>query len=337
MDHLNVLIERYGEPTSLSDDWASFHHGCEQEKKLGGGEYALLLYNRNSGWVTCKACGHHYRSRVGAGDALPKRTEQDLREDLRGDLGKLVPALSPEAITAPAKYLFERGLTAGEIEAFGCLAYRNPSIVPPGERPPLEEVLRDPHKPPLLSQYAIFPIYQDGEIVSWQGRALDPGVTGRQKYMSQPGYNIRQHLWGIDRLDICDVVFVCEGIFDAAFFTTGVAIFGPVPTEQQVQAIINKKPQRVVIACDNDMDPDLWVRAFKKKDRYLPVTLAGEFDATLRLPPPTPEKPKSDYGEWLARGTRFLCTEGYTGMVPVNLVERGELWYLDMKETNLET
>mgnify|MGYP000399495825 CR=1 FL=1 len=65
---------------------------------------------------------------------------------------------------------------------------------------------------PTAKDSIIFPIYMDGELVSWQARTLDPEI--RIKYFTCPGTKIHNFLYGWDFAKDFDYAILVEGVFD---------------------------------------------------------------------------------------------------------------------------
>jgi len=325
-----ALTDRYGAPETITSRWASFFHRCPAEASMGRGQYPMLLYNIESGWLICKACGH--KAKAASGSAVPPQKPISAEEAANGtswirESGKLASQLVGQP---PLRSRTER-----EIEEH--------RIVVSGQMP----------------DYLIFPITHNGLAVSWHARDIreetwrlsdrdrevGPGPV-RKRWLSPSatdlGWSRRSCLWGYDRIEPNDVVFLCEGIFDALYFDTGVAYMGPVPTETQVMQVLDKRPRAIVICSDKDMDPEIIRRAVRSKDRYVPVVVPGEPDELGVLPGPVPQLGEKvsyrradesvwtevikDYGGRFGAGLRFVdFTE-----IPVDLVGSGDLWWMDM-------
>ncbi len=98
----------------------------------------------------------------------------------------------------------------------------------------------------------IVPIYQDGKLISYQGR----DYTGNQtpKYKNYSGANLKDTLYGIDGVK-GDRVIITEGVFDVWKLGKGnaVATFGTEYTLKQLRLLIEKGIEKVVIAFDSDV------------------------------------------------------------------------------------
>ena len=88
-------------------------------------------------------------------------------------------------------------------------------------------------------------------------------------------------------------VYVCEGVFDAYYFSevVGVATLGGSITKRQAENILTRLPARVILGCDRDVDPEEFGYWFRKLDKRIPIDLA--------LPP------GKDWGEEVQAGRRF--------------------------------
>jgi hypothetical protein len=324
------ILDRYGQPENVSGKWANFYHRCAEERGVGGGKlYPMLLYNLESGWVVCKACGHKAR-----GDASDDADGMQSQAPYLGEVSEAAAQSlrGARALTQSEEVsrclIKDRGFTWEELQQYGVMTGDDND---PGSR---------------FYRYAIFPLYHEGELVSWHARdcllrtrqlgdnhphrrlLVDRGHGSyhydRKRWLSPAGrerlWSRRQCWWGLDRVERGDVVFICEGIMDAAYFSTGCAYMGPVPTEVQVAQLLDRGPASIFVCADRDMDRDLIVKAIRAKDKYITVIASGS-----PIPKLSVEYP--DYGAMLAKGLRYSPEEGET-----STSLRSEMWWLDMED-----
>lgn len=165
------------------------------------------------------------------------------------------------------EYLEGRGLTPGEI---------------------LQYCVYNPDFPVL----AIFPIMEDGVLVAWQGRRIDEGEPKYHSGRSEDGWlTAHETAWGLDRLLPGHPAWVCQGIPDALYFETGVAVMGDQVKEKQAVKIIDRKPSPIVIVHDGTE---------KLRGAEVFATLTGT-DVYEQVPP----EGFKDFGELLPLGQRY--------------------------------
>lgn len=175
---------------------------------------------------------------------------------------------------------------------------------------PIETTMYATALPERLPGYVVFPLMENDEWVSWQGRWYKGDAALKTRYPDKwkdhrwesphkdEGWRTtKECVWGLDRIIAGEPVYVCEGLFDAIYFERGVGLMGWWPTETQIIKILDRRPSRVTICFDrdpesSDMDPDKAARRFRKYDRELEVTIE----------PPPPEY--EDYGEMVQAGRR---------------------------------
>lgn len=184
-------------------------------------------------------------------------------------------------------YAEHRGLTWEEIEEYCC-------------------------SHPQHSNLLIFPVYEDGVMVSWHGRQTKESIMDLSKYIS-PSFkagcegflSTKQTCWGLDRIVPQRPVYVCEGIFDALYFGQGVAVMSRTLTKVQIVKILDRKPSSIVLCIDDEgsLLNKKGVRAcrkmIRKKDRKIQITAM------------MPKKGAHDFGDLVAKGLRFSQTGSY--------------------------
>ncbi len=286
MAHLpDKVLAEFGEPETRSATWASWKHGCPTEGK----RYNGLLYSFRTGWLMCRACGLRKGPQQLGHRPDPVRIQPPSVARAR--------ELMPEVWHAPSfeqgydvwKYLHcKRGMTREEIA---------------------EHVLVNP----LVSDYATFPIMEDGVMVSWHARYCglaqdEGGAPWIKRYLSpftpdEGWLQTAETCWGLDRIDAGYPVYVTEGIFDALYFTRGVAFMGGGGhggnsvgcTEQQRIKVLDRNPSRVIIVLDDDEAGrariPARIRDWKRLNRWMDVRVMAP-------------KGGKDFGALVAEGKR---------------------------------
>ena len=145
-----------------------------------------------------------------------------------------------------------------------------------------------------------------GEIEDWvrlEGNEsyvflpVNMGFLGRRVVVNRPKYLsvglTYNEVWRIERVVPQTDVYVCEGVFDAYYFSevVGVATVGGSVTKTQAENILTRLPSRVILGCDRGVDPDEFGYWFRKLDRRIPIDHA--------LPP------GEDWGDEVQAGRRF--------------------------------
>jgi hypothetical protein len=184
---------------------------------------------------------------------------------------KLRLALQPLSVVpagrfdAAKRYLLERGLTDEDVSKWkicGSLNY--------------------PHR-------VFFPDPTSGPTYFWTARGIYPNVRPKWLFPAKTATRVSAHkyVWALSSFSKGAVVWICEGIFDA-IATSGVAIFGKVPSNIQLQKILSLEPKKIVVALDNDAH--LAARQLQAKLRPLVPTQIT-----------SPPKGYKDYGEVMQR------------------------------------
>ena len=103
----------------------------------------------------------------------------------------------------------------------------------------------------LVRNRIVFPIYQGGQLVGWQGRTIDLQETKR--WILSPGF--KKVAYNLDRVPSGQVPIVCEGITSAiACGPAGVALFGKTVDDQTAKALADRFTTCIVL-----LDPDACV------------------------------------------------------------------------------
>jgi hypothetical protein len=166
---------------------------------------------------------------------------------------------TPCPLTPPARdYLLRRGLTEAEIISLGVTGLQ--------EYPP----------------YAFFPVAEG----IYHGRRICEGFP---RYRTVGPW--RGELWNEHSVVPGRPVVVCEGIFDAIYFwPQGVALLGHALRRRQALKLLDRRPSRVILACDDDAALLHAREVVRGLDRTIPVEL---------WPPPLGCK---DWGDMLPQG-----------------------------------
>ena len=126
---------------------------------------------------------------------------------------------------------------------------------------------------------------------------VEGGYHGRRLVLNRPKYVSRglmgEEVWRVERVFPQSDVYVCEGVFDAYYFSevVGVAALGGSITKRQAENILTRLPARVILGCDRGVDPEEFGYWFRKLDKRIPIDQA--------LPP------GEDWGEEVQAGRRF--------------------------------
>lgn len=202
----------------------------------------------------------------------PDRDEEPIRQHPSSlGLSRVQAARWTPPPTPVVLYLRSRGLTDDEILAFA-------------------------RGDPMLPDYAVFPYGPLGVEfpLGWTARRICEGEPRYRSGAKRDGWQPEALPWGLWRVKKGSPVYVCEGIFDAIHFGTGVAVLSGKVYEAQAKCILVMRPSKVVIACDDDAKLHIEGAAdlFRELDRYTEVE---------EIYPPEGYK---DFGELLAKGVR---------------------------------
>jgi len=138
---------------------------------------------------------------------------------------------------------------------------------------------------------AIFPCFEKGAMVFWVGRSF---TDGEMKYRfpknGETKYTRREAVFGLNWFEGRKVreLWIVEGVFDAYAVGCGVAIMGKTASDHQLRKILSLRPEKLVIALDNDA---------KQEAEYLYNKVKGVIDSELVFPP----SEIKDWGEMLER------------------------------------
>jgi DNA primase len=93
----------------------------------------------------------------------------------------------------------------------------------------------------------IIPVFQYGELVAYTSRDYTGHAELAKKHV--PGIDIKKYLYNLD--SVKDRIIICEGPTDVWRLGSGaVATFGIKYTDDQILAIIDKNPKKILIAFD---------------------------------------------------------------------------------------
>lgn len=108
------------------------------------------------------------------------------------------------------------------------------------------------HNDQIMGRRIIIPIYENGKLVGYQGRAVNKDP---KKYKFAKGMDTKKLLYNIDNCNGKEVL-VTEGVFDAIMLCqwgyNAVAIFGLYLTPEKVYKIVEKGVERIVFCLDSD-------------------------------------------------------------------------------------
>jgi len=266
------LTNKLGTPAYVSGEFVGWTHCYEG--------WTSLVWRIGSRYARCQNCGMRFNvegSFKKAPSILDKQIEAwRVKPDWRSVSDSHWPS---------GAYLRGRGLVTAEMDEHFCTDSENPG-------------------------YVIAPIEQDGVVVQWHGRRIRPGKPKYISGQSKDGWMYQgECVWGLDRVIADQPVYVCEGIFDALYFPTGVAIMGGEIQPAKAVKILDRCPSRVVLCLDKVVqpfpighelagaeemfkDPDkewAWIQAFQIHDIHMEVQI---------LYPPEGSK---DFGEQLTK------------------------------------
>jgi DNA primase len=100
----------------------------------------------------------------------------------------------------------------------------------------------------------IFPVYQEGKLVGYQGRAIDK-VDERFKAINSEGFRRDSMVMFLDQVSPRSHIIIAEGPVDALKFDSvgnSIATMGKLVTDKQVDLIKSKQPSSVYLALDDD-------------------------------------------------------------------------------------
>jgi len=143
----------------------------------------------------------------------------------------------------------------------------------------------------------IIPVFFNGEIVTWIGRRY---IDKDPRYVNCPKdkciLTVKEVLYNYDSYTEDDFVFITEGIFDALRFGRfGLASFGKILGEKQLELLYIKRPRKIFYVPDRDVSQE------EVKVNFNQLKLITE---TVMLWPPTKykdvgEMKKSEVLQWL--------------------------------------
>lgn len=181
-------------------------------------------------------------------------------------LSVTLPVILPEQEWAK-QFLHERGLTIGEM-----VHYRICTS-------------------PTLPSRVVFPEYIGNTVAFWSARTTK---KERPKWLfPKTGETLKrksESVWGLGAKKKGSDIWITEGVFDA-IAVSGVAVYGKVPSNIQLQMILEKEPVRIVIGLDRDAEAEA---------ERLALRLKGIVPVDIQLPR------ASDYGAYLKAGWRRI-------------------------------
>lgn len=117
-----------------------------------------------------------------------------------------------------------------------------------------------PGKTPLEVKHSVLipTLDQEGQIVYWNTRSIEyqPFVKSINAITNEEQYSKRDVLWNQSWIDHDSYMVICEGVFNAMTCFNkpyiGVATFGKMVSDTQIQLIYKLRPARYYLFLDND-------------------------------------------------------------------------------------
>ncbi len=103
----------------------------------------------------------------------------------------------------------------------------------------------------------IIPTYENGDLVHFQGRIVNPRYENQSRYMNPKGS--RNEIVGFyDLLQEDDSIFITEGPFDAMtlFNYSSTYLMGGHLSEHQIQKLLRKNPKELILVPDHESDSE---------------------------------------------------------------------------------
>jgi hypothetical protein len=150
-------------------------------------------------------------------------------------------------------FLFNRGITQDIIQEYkllGLSQFTDPNhleIIGATCHPILRTFLKDG----IDEGGIVFPLFKDGKLINCSIRRITD--VGKLKYtLAVPDTPV----WGLDDIDEDTELWICEGLFDMiALREQGIKAVSPSSAMWsgiQLYQLLEKKPSKIVIFCDND-------------------------------------------------------------------------------------
>lgn len=119
----------------------------------------------------------------------------------------------------------------------------------------------------------MIPVYENGELVAWQGRAISPNEKIRYKASSlKESVNVKELLYNINNCHY-DKVIVVEGVFDAwRFGTDCVAVFGISLKDKQIHRLAERFKEVYILFDWGEEQAKASAEMLQKKLRSLGVS-----------------------------------------------------------------
>ncbi len=93
----------------------------------------------------------------------------------------------------------------------------------------------------------VFPVYEDGRLICYSGRDITDSIP--LPWLKSEGEN-KYPIWNLENI-FGTTIYVFEGIGDAVYISSGIALFG-VGTDAQFEKILARNFSKVVLVFDND-------------------------------------------------------------------------------------
>lgn len=117
----------------------------------------------------------------------------------------------------------------------------------------------------------IFPIFHNGELIAWQGRALDDDIKGTRipKYQFPKHAPIKYYLYNLDNARWADYGILVEGVTDVfKCGMAGIAPFGKTISPRQLKLMIDIFGSRGIIRIPDMDDPYAYDQAKEEAEKW---------------------------------------------------------------------
>jgi hypothetical protein len=96
--------------------------------------------------------------------------------------------------------------------------------------------------------------------------------TGKPKYLVYPpGFKLSHYLYGINKIDTNEMVYLVEGPFDVLAVRNSVASFGTHVSKEQINLLLDKKVKVVALFWDADVDKITKLEVGRTLSQYFEV------------------------------------------------------------------
>jgi hypothetical protein len=144
-----------------------------------------------------------------------------------------------------------------------------------------------------LNERIIFPVFQENTCIGWQARTIRKDVV--PKMLNNTGFQRASSVMFIDNVKENEFVIITEGPIDAIKFDlcgNAVSTMGKIISDKQLQIIMEKKPQKIYLALDEDAAPEMRKLQSKIRIPVYKIDVPSSAKERCRL-----EGKKADFGE----------------------------------------